>query len=288
MVVAGQVGERVVVGRRGDLGAVPEAGAVRHRPGRVHGEHGQAAPAERRPDLGAGRPPERVLDRGRVPALQERRVVVVHRERAARCQVGAHRLERLLGEQVALQPDPRLPGQRGQRVGQREQDQVVVLRGVLQEGAAVIDVRGQPGAGVGVVRVHVAEPHQQRVDLHRVDVPGALGQGDGRVVARPGPDDQDVAQRRLGDVPVGVEVERLLLVHHGQGTGRLVGDVVRGHVQRRGSRRASGCTKACCRATTPAPARPTPAAAGSRRRRRRGSATTGSGGRAGQAARRRR
>ena len=109
-----------------------------------------------------------------------------------------------------------------------------MLGGVLQEGAPVVDVRGQPGVGVGVVRVHVAQPHQQRVDLHRVDVPGALGQRDGRVVARPGSDDQDVAQRRLGDVPVGVEVERLLLVHQGQGTGRLVRDVVRGHVQRPG------------------------------------------------------
>ena len=107
------------------------------------------------------------------------------------------------------------------------------LRGVLQVGPAVSVVRGHPGAVVRVVGVlALAELDQDRVDLHRVHVLRALGQGHRDVVTGAGPDDQDVLQRRAGHVLVRVEVELLLLVQHLQRAGRLVRDVVRGHVQR--------------------------------------------------------
>ena len=224
----------MVVGGRGHRGAVPVGRAVRHRPGRADGEDGEPAAAQRRPHLGAGSPVIDVLERGGVPVEQERRVVVVHRERAAGGQPRLGRCQRLLGEQVALQPQGGLPRERGQRIGQREHDEVVLLVRVLQVLAAVRDVQGEPGVLVGTVRVGPADLRQHRVDLDRVDVLGAFGQRDRRVVPGPRADDQDVVQRGARDVAVRVEVERLLRAHRRQRTRRLVGDVVRRHVERRG------------------------------------------------------
>ena len=191
-----QVRERVVVGRRRKSGAVPVASRTSDRPARPDGEDGEHAGwPSGGPTSVQGALVVHVLDRGGVPAQQERLVVVVHRERAAGGQVRLGRGQRLLGQQVALQPQGGLPGQRGQRVGQREQDQVVPLVRVLQVGPAVFDVHADPAVLVGMTRVHLAHPEQQqRIDLDGIDVPGALGQGDRDVVARPGPDDQDVAQ----------------------------------------------------------------------------------------------
>ena len=80
-------------------------------------------------------------------------VVVVHRERAVGGQVLAGGGQGLFGEQEALQPDLRGPGDQGQRVGQGEQDQVVLGVGGLQERPAVVDVPGDPRIVVGVVGV---------------------------------------------------------------------------------------------------------------------------------------
>ena len=66
-------------------------------------------------------------------------VVVVEHEDAVVGEVVADARERLFGEQERLQPDVgRLADQR-QRVGQGEDDQVVLLVGVAQERAAVVD-----------------------------------------------------------------------------------------------------------------------------------------------------
>ena len=66
---------------------------------------------------GAGQPPDQ-------PVLA---VVVVHRERPAGREMVAHRLHRLDREQVALQPQRARTGDQRQRVGQREDDQVVLV-----------------------------------------------------------------------------------------------------------------------------------------------------------------
>ena len=131
--VVQQVGERMIVRGRGDLGAaphrpVPGPGAVRHGlPGRLVGQHGQPPSAQRRSYLRTGRLPERVQHRGRVAVVQVVRVVVVHGHGAAGGEVRPGGLDRLEREQVALQPQVGLAVHRGQRVGQGEQDQVVLL-----------------------------------------------------------------------------------------------------------------------------------------------------------------
>src|SRR2546429_9820192 len=61
------------------------------------GQNGEPPAAERRPHLGAGGPLVDVLKRGGVPVEQERRVVVVHGERAAGGQPRLGRGQRLLG-----------------------------------------------------------------------------------------------------------------------------------------------------------------------------------------------
>ena len=67
-------------------------------------------------------------------------VVVVEHDRPVRRQVGARFAERLLGEQEALQAQAgELRGQR-QRVGQGEDDQVVLVGALAQERAPVVDV----------------------------------------------------------------------------------------------------------------------------------------------------
>jgi len=81
-----------------------------------------------------------------------------------------------------------------------------------------------------VVRVILPpDPHEQRVDLDRVDMPGSLGEGDRDVVPVPGPDDQDVAQARASDVLVGEEIELLITVYRGQRMNSLIGNVVGGY-----------------------------------------------------------
>ena len=63
-----------------------------------------------------------------------------------------------------------------------------MLGGVLQVGAAVVDMRGHPGVLVRMLRVQLAaDLHQRGIDLYRVDVPGPLGQRHRHVVSVPAP-----------------------------------------------------------------------------------------------------
>src|SRR5437016_13074980 len=89
----------------------------------------------------ARRSPEHLVQGARIsvdePTLF---VIVVHTERALGLEVIARRLERLLREEVALEPQARLARDERDRVRQGEQDQVVVPIGALQKRAAVVDV----------------------------------------------------------------------------------------------------------------------------------------------------
>ncbi len=112
-------------------------------------------------------------------------VVVVHGERAIGLQVGARLLHRLAREQVALEPKRGLAADERQRVGQREQDQVVLLVGPLEERPPVVDVDADARVVVGSLGVTLgADLLQPRIDLDRVDVLGALLPGRSR---RPSP-----------------------------------------------------------------------------------------------------
>ena len=152
--VALEVEERRVVGRRGDHRLGPGDQVVSHclvrlgHPDRDHRLRAAERVDARRvaEDLGggAGQPVDQ-------PGLA---VVVVHRERAVRLEVLAHRRHGLLGEEERLEADLRGAAHQGQRVGQREQDEVVVrpVR-ALQEGPAVVGVHVDPVVGVGPVDV---------------------------------------------------------------------------------------------------------------------------------------
>ena len=67
-----------------------------------------------------------------------------------------------------------------------------------------------------------AEPDDDRIDLDRVDVLGAMPQRRGDVGPRPGAEDEHVLERVAED-HVGPLVEVFLLLHRGH---RLVKDVV--------------------------------------------------------------
>jgi hypothetical protein len=105
-------------------------------------------------------------------------VAVVHREDAVGAQVGAHRLHRLQGEQVALQTDLACPRDQGERIRQGEDDRVVRPVGALQEGAAVVDVDVHARIGVRVVRIELSpQLLYSRVDLDGVHRGRAVSQG---------------------------------------------------------------------------------------------------------------
>ena len=185
------------------------------------------ATGQRIAHLDARRRAVHVLQRGRVSVEQERLVVVVHREGAARPEELAHRRHRLGGEEEVLEPQAALAGEQGERVGQGEQDQVVLTLLSLDKGPAVVDMDRHPGVLVRMARVVArAEVLDDRVDLDRIDVLGAVGQRDRDVVAVPGSDDEDSVERRLVDVPVREGVERLEVEQGLDVVGGLVGDVV--------------------------------------------------------------
>src|SRR2546423_13732208 len=139
----------------GHPAAAPEAGTIRYRARWPDGQDGHPPALVKPAELRARNPVKYVLDRRCVPVENEWRVVVVHRERPARREVSPGRRERLGGEQVALETDSGLAGQRRQRVGQRIHDQVVVLLCVLQVLTAVGHMDGDPRALVRVGRGRV-------------------------------------------------------------------------------------------------------------------------------------
>ena len=187
------VGGRARCGPRGQGVVVRAAGLV----GRVQGaaDHGLRSPANsvdagvvaERGRRGAGEPVDQ-------PVLA---VVVVHREDAVAVRWSRAAVERLLGEQEALQPDLRGAGDQGQRVGQREQDQVVLVVGGLQERPAVVDVPVDPRvlstAGPGCFSTPICMIRGSMSTASMCLAP--LRQRDRDVRARAGADDQHVVQR---------------------------------------------------------------------------------------------
>ena len=97
----------------------------------------------------------------------------------------------------------------------------------LEKGAPVVDVHAHARVLVGAVGVVAgADRLDHRVDLDRVDVPGALREGDGDVVAVARADDQDVAERPVLEVPVGIEVEGVVAPQQTHRVDRLVRQAV--------------------------------------------------------------
>ena len=124
-------------------------------------------------------------------------VVVVHREGAAGLEVVLGGLEGLLGEQVALQPQLRLaPATRVSESGSAKMMRSYFL--------SVRSRNARPSLMWTVTRgswygwsgfICFADLGDPRVDLHRVDVLGALGQRQRDVGAGAGADDEHVVER---------------------------------------------------------------------------------------------
>ena len=108
----------------------------------------------------------------------------------------------MLREQVTLQAKSRLTREERQRVWQREHDEVVRLIGTVQECPTVVDDPVNTGILIGMVGMELdADGHQLRIDLHRVDRLGAIGERGCHIVAVACPDHED-ARRWMREAPV--------------------------------------------------------------------------------------
>ncbi len=154
---------------------------------------------------------EDVVDSARQPIDKPLLAVeVVHRERAVRRQVRARNLDGLLRKEVALKPQRTCSGHERERVGQREEDQVVLRVCLLEERPAVVDMTGDSRVLIGMVGVVLlTKPQQRRVDLDGIDVLDAVCERDRDIGAGAGADDEHVLRDRRDPV-VGLEVPGLL------------------------------------------------------------------------------
>ena len=142
---------------------------------------------------GAERLLEHRVERDDDPALAE---VVVHDEHAARLEALADVGERLCREQVALEPDVAVAAVQHQRIDQRVDDQVVLLRWsscrkLRPSSRCTVDARIRVGL-VGMIAP--AEPLDHRIDLDGIDARGAPLQRAADVVAGAGADDEHLAR----------------------------------------------------------------------------------------------
>ena len=164
-------GRSSVAGAGVDGRALPGRRAGLVGGGAPDGQHGQRG--DLRDGVHARRVPERVGERAGEPVDDPLLAVeVVHRERAARREVIARGLRRLQREQVALQAQRTRARDQRQRVGQREQDQVVLLVDDCCRNARPSSMCTLTrGSCIGVVGLVLrTEALQRRVDLDRVDV----------------------------------------------------------------------------------------------------------------------
>ena len=100
----------------------------------------------------------------------------------------------LLGEEVTLEANRTLAQYDGERIRERQQDEVPLAVGPLEERTAVVDVHVDPVVGVRLARVvGPGQVQDDRVDLDGVDPFGAVAEGDRHVVAGACADDEHVA-----------------------------------------------------------------------------------------------
>ena len=173
------------------------------------------------PRLGAegdrGRDVRQAIDQ---PLLAE---VVVDDEQAVGSEAVADGAERLLGEHVALEAHAREARLQRQRINQRKDDEVVFLvRGAEEVPGVVVDDRYARIVERMVGMQALAEPEDRRVDLHGIDVLGAVHQRGRDVGAGAGAENQHVLEAVAKD-RVRPLIEVFLLRDRGH---RLVKDVV--------------------------------------------------------------
>ena len=113
-----------------------------------------------------------------------------------------------------------------QRIGQREDDEVVLVGRAAHERATVVDVDADPRILVDALGMEVAaDLGELRVDLDRVDVRRAVVQRQRDVRAAAGADDQDVVEVLVREPAVDLAMEQAA-VRLGAGHHLLVRDAV--------------------------------------------------------------
>ena len=137
-------------------------------------------------------------------------------------------MDRLERQKVVLEANRgTLAGQRGQRVGQRVENQCVVLVGVLYERPAVVDVDADTRALVGVVWVVLlAQLHELGIDLDGIACFAPSDSATDTSFPVPAPMTSTFERDPLGDVIVGKEIEPLDGMQGLDRVQGLVGDVV--------------------------------------------------------------
>ena len=157
------------------------------------------------------------------PLLAE---VVVDHEHAVGRESRLGGPERLLGEHEALEAHRRERGLQRERIDQREYDEVVLLLGRPQIVPRIVGHHGHARVPVRPIRMVLSpQPHDDGIDLDRVDARRAVLQGRRHVRARAGAEDQHVLEA-VAEHLVRPLVEVLLLPHRRH---RLVEDVVHLH-----------------------------------------------------------
>ena len=137
-------------------------------------------------------------------------VVVVHREHAIVRQVIAGGGDGFLREQVRLETQLACAGDKGERVGQGEQDEVVLRVVARQEGTSVIDVDRHAGVVIRLIRVDLAaDLLDSRIDLDGIDMLRPAGERERDVGSGARTDNEDVVQRIVDGALVGPSVDGL-------------------------------------------------------------------------------
>ena len=126
--------------------------------------------------------------------------------------------EGLVGEQERLKSDIARRTHERQRVRQREDHEVVVFARGPQKGPTVVDVVSDSRIRVGLERMKIgADLLDRGVNFHGIDVPGAVLQRHGHIVAGPSADDEDLVVGLAGEPVVELVVGLFLRLsgpHH--------------------------------------------------------------------------
>src|ERR1700736_527408 len=126
------------------------------------------------------------------PSLAEK---IVSDEDAVRLEEVFDIDQRLLGKQVALEPDIGVSAVENQRVDERILDKVVFVLGGAQVVPPIVKMSADPRVGIGSVGIiSDADALDNRIDLHRVDAAYAVAQGMADIVARSRADNQHIRE----------------------------------------------------------------------------------------------
>src|SRR5947207_4948635 len=140
-------------------------------------------------------------------------VEVIEDQQAVLGEMRSGRGNGVLCQQEALQAQAGVTGSERERIGQREDDQVVMLGRILQEVAPIIHDLLHSWIAIRVVRVELLpELQDQRVDLHSSNRLDAVGQRRSGIGSAASAEDECVVKRTTREKLVDAPVEGLLVL----------------------------------------------------------------------------